>query len=1101
MQRATPNRSSLTSSQNAENRSFHQDNDDDDEDELEQEFDDEEKQNVNENNNESENDQQQEENDEQELDEENDNNQNNHSNNDNDNDNEEIDDNEDDDDDNNNNNDGESDSPAPQSTSNDPNDSSSNYSQYMARNRSRYSYSPTPASPNPVKTPSSSHSNTLTTQMKSSIQSRSPTLAITVNNSNNHQQQKDESSPSPSPSPQSEISNKSPSSSSQRLRSHSLLASPSSPSSALNYYKSELLKAQSLISERENDLKLAAQIGETLMEENERFEELLIKMKDDLQQREENEAAKNKEIAKQKKIIEELKKQNSQLINNQNTNQTNNSNNNNNNNNNNDNFTNISKNKPPPLMSPVAAQSVQDFLRQELSATNNSNNSDVVYHDEYTGDLTVDIRSFARRINSERRSNLLIIGTLRESVARFEESIAEKSNQIILLSDQLKSSRSREELFQSKLTELSDRQRQNEIETINEKQRELITNKKNNERIIQELKNLILEEKQEKEQQIKLRILAEENIQTIKKQNENLKFELEEANNKIKENEKIITTTKTTTPITKKKIKKKRETLNNTQSINNNNDSVSKTIHLTSEFYNENDSNINDSNHVESLPTSTSDIPDDTEHRELLEQLHTYVSDVRQQLTQFRVDEEKKGRINEDNNSQSESNSGIQTPNQLEEKSPTSPIDNKSSNQNDEEDAKLMAIERAKLLEASSEREQLKARAKEKRAKAAAAKSAMEAARIEAQQRAAELEQQQKELQEKYRLEEEEKENNRRPKPIMTINSETTRANRNDDDVSSSTTMSEDNNNNNNNNNDLLILSSNSSIPSSINPAIVIPGSSTFTHTPNFTRPNFEFSAIDHFTLTHIQLLLSQMWAIALSLLSASPTQTPAWYDNKHPACLLCHHKFGLLTRRHHCRLCGGLVCSACSNHKVTIEKFNYKNARVCNTCFVMASTVGLCRKAVESGQVEYSQIIKEAEKFAENERIKANKEIRAIETPRGSTLLQAVKSDENPSSIRKTSETNVSPALVPYFAAIEGDINDSSPINTITNLGSTPPRTDRMMAMIQAEKAKQQQQQSSSQSTSSSPLPPSHPSTVKKSRFWNREDKTKKALSGQAIL
>ena len=35
--------------------------------------------------------------------------------------------------------------------------------------------------------------------------------------------------------------------------------------------------------------------------------------------------------------------------------------------------------------------------------------------------------------------------------------------------------------------------------------------------------------------------------------------------------------------------------------------------------------------------------------------------------------------------------------------------------------------------------------------------------------------------------------------------------------------------------------------------------------------------------------------------------------DSEVPACLNCGKSFGFLTRRHHCRLCGGIMCDKCS--------------------------------------------------------------------------------------------------------------------------------------------------------------------------------------------
>ena len=50
--------------------------------------------------------------------------------------------------------------------------------------------------------------------------------------------------------------------------------------------------------------------------------------------------------------------------------------------------------------------------------------------------------------------------------------------------------------------------------------------------------------------------------------------------------------------------------------------------------------------------------------------------------------------------------------------------------------------------------------------------------------------------------------------------------------------------------------------------------------------------------------------------------------------CMQCHAKFRLLSRgKHHCRMCGDVVCSTCSRHRVNIRK---KTSRACNVC-VMA--------------------------------------------------------------------------------------------------------------------------------------------------------------------
>ena len=44
--------------------------------------------------------------------------------------------------------------------------------------------------------------------------------------------------------------------------------------------------------------------------------------------------------------------------------------------------------------------------------------------------------------------------------------------------------------------------------------------------------------------------------------------------------------------------------------------------------------------------------------------------------------------------------------------------------------------------------------------------------------------------------------------------------------------------------------------------------------------------------------------------------------------------KFGLTTRRHHCRHCGRLLCSKCSAKEMPIMKYSLaKPVRVCDVC------------------------------------------------------------------------------------------------------------------------------------------------------------------------
>jgi hypothetical protein len=65
------------------------------------------------------------------------------------------------------------------------------------------------------------------------------------------------------------------------------------------------------------------------------------------------------------------------------------------------------------------------------------------------------------------------------------------------------------------------------------------------------------------------------------------------------------------------------------------------------------------------------------------------------------------------------------------------------------------------------------------------------------------------------------------------------------------------------------------------------------------------------------------------------------WQPNDSSAsCTQCHATFGVFTRRHHCRACGALVCSACSKSSKALQYVDAdgsvalaKKARVCGVC------------------------------------------------------------------------------------------------------------------------------------------------------------------------
>ena len=62
--------------------------------------------------------------------------------------------------------------------------------------------------------------------------------------------------------------------------------------------------------------------------------------------------------------------------------------------------------------------------------------------------------------------------------------------------------------------------------------------------------------------------------------------------------------------------------------------------------------------------------------------------------------------------------------------------------------------------------------------------------------------------------------------------------------------------------------------------------------------------------------------------------EAPVWVpDTASVGCQACDRKFSLIVRRHHCRCCGRLLCSSCSNFFVPLPYLDWQVARVCQVC------------------------------------------------------------------------------------------------------------------------------------------------------------------------
>ncbi|KAI5693441.1 hypothetical protein M8J76_000780 [Diaphorina citri] len=69
-------------------------------------------------------------------------------------------------------------------------------------------------------------------------------------------------------------------------------------------------------------------------------------------------------------------------------------------------------------------------------------------------------------------------------------------------------------------------------------------------------------------------------------------------------------------------------------------------------------------------------------------------------------------------------------------------------------------------------------------------------------------------------------------------------------------------------------------------------------------------------------------------------THAAVWIpDNEAAVCMHCKRtQFTVLSRRHHCRKCGSVVCAPCSNKRFLLPSQSAKPLRVCLTCYDVLS-------------------------------------------------------------------------------------------------------------------------------------------------------------------
>ena len=94
-------------------------------------------------------------------------------------------------------------------------------------------------------------------------------------------------------------------------------------------------------------------------------------------------------------------------------------------------------------------------------------------------------------------------------------------------------------------------------------------------------------------------------------------------------------------------------------------------------------------------------------------------------------------------------------------------------------------------------------------------------------------------------------------------------------------------------------------------------------------------SAIEEYNSKKASFLKDPQGSLDLSAGEALGDSAPVWIpDQRVCMCQLCAVQFSLVVRRHHCRACGKVVCSSCSNNKAPIKYRQFETVRVCHLCY-----------------------------------------------------------------------------------------------------------------------------------------------------------------------
>lgn len=115
------------------------------------------------------------------------------------------------------------------------------------------------------------------------------------------------------------------------------------------------------------------------------------------------------------------------------------------------------------------------------------------------------------------------------------------------------------------------------------------------------------------------------------------------------------------------------------------------------------------------------------------------------------------------------------------------------------------------------------------------------------------------------------------------------------------------------------------------------------------------------------------------------PPQTEWTPDAAVSCCMACHIEyFSMFSRRHHCRRCGRVVCSTCSQQTMVVEGFGQYKVRVCDDCFNQTAKL---KNAEETASLSSEEHVHPVEIFDDAARSRSD----SVKTPRSSSMSKRI--------------------------------------------------------------------------------------------------------------